>query len=350
MNSLAAYSGGLAANDPAFWLPLVFMGLMGFAVLAYVLLDGFDLGVGILLTSAADDEHRTTMLASIGTFWDANETWLVLGIGILLVAFPFAYGGILRELYFPVTLMLFGLILRGVAFDFRAKAPPGLRVLWTRLFCVGSVVAAWSQGYILGGVVTGHNHGIEYRLFSVFVGACVVAGYAQLGAAWLIMKTEGDLQRQAVRWARRAWWGLAAGIVAVSLVTPLMDPQIWLRWTSVTGLYLAPLPLATLACLLTLAAVLRTLPRPMDKFCWAPFALTAAIFTLAFLGLAVSLFPWLLMGRITLWQGAAAPGSLKLVLVGACVVLPVIIAYNAYSYRVFWGKTATALSYDGPPQ
>ena len=348
MDSLAAYSGGLAASDPAFWLPLTFMGLMGFAILAYVLLDGFDLGVGILLNRAPDDEDRTTMLASIGTFWDANETWLVLGIGLLLVAFPFAYGGILRELYFPVTLMLFGLILRGVAFDFRAKSPPGRRALWTRLFGVGSIVAAWSQGYILGGVVTGHNHGVEYRLFSVFVGACVVAGYAQLGAAWLIMKTEGDLQRQAVVWARRAWWGLAAGIVAVSIVTPQMDPQIWQRWTSVTGLYLAPLPLATLACLLGLAFVLRTLPRPQDKLCWLPFALTAAIFFLSFLGLAVSLFPWLLMGKITLWDGAAAPGSLKLVLVGVCVVLPVIIAYNAYAYWVFWGKTAKSLSYDGP--
>ena len=349
MDSLATYSGGLAAGDPAFWLPLVFMGLMGVAILAYVLLDGFDLGVGILLNGGADDATRTTMLASIGTFWDANETWLVLGIGILLVAFPFAYGGILRELYFPVTLMLFGLILRGVAFDFRAKTPPARRTLWTRLFWIGSIVAAWAQGYILGGVVTGHNHGLYYRLFSAFVGACVVAGYAQLGAAWLIMKTEGALQRQAVRWARRAWWGLAAGIVAVSVVTPQMDPQIWQRWTSVTGLYLAPLPIATALCLIALAAVLRTLPRPHDKLCWLPFALTAAIFTLAFLGLAASLFPWLLMGRITLWQGAAAPSSLKLVLAGACVVLPVIIAYNAYAYRVFWGKTDKTLSYDGPP-
>src|SRR5690606_26735585 len=349
MDSLATYSGGLAAGDPAFWLPLVFMGLMGFAILAYVLLDGFDLGVGILLNSGVDDSTRNTMLASIGTFWDANETWLVLGIGILLVAFPFAYGGILRELYFPVTLMLFGLILRGVAFDFRAKTPPARRTLWTRLFWIGSIVAAWAQGYILGGVVTGHNHGLQYWLFSAFVGACVVAGYAQLGAAWLIMKTEGALQRQAVRWARRAWWGLAAGIVAVSVVTPQMDPQIWQRWTSVTGLYLAPLPIATAVCLIALAAVLRTLPRPHDTLCWLPFALTAAIFTLAFLGLAASLFPWLLMGRITLWQGAAAPGSLKLVLAGACVVLPVIIAYNAYAYRVFWGKTDKTLSYDGPP-
>ena len=347
MMDMTVLSGGLAPGDPAFWLPVVFMGLLAFALLAYVLLDGFDLGVGILLAHSRQTAEQDTMLASVGTFWDANETWLVLGGGVLLVAFPFGYGDILTALYLPATCLLFGLILRGVAFDFRAKLPVRRQRLWTHLFWLGSVLAAAAQGYMLGGVVTGHHPGLHYQLFSAFVGACFVAAYALLGATWLIMKTEGELQRRAVRWARRTAWLTAAAVAAVSVTMPLMSRAILHKWLVLPDmLLLAPVPLVTLLAFALLEFTLRRLPLPDDRLCWLPFALVVTIVVCAFIGLGYSLFPYLIMDRLTIWQGAAAVGSLRIVLWGTAVVLPVIVAYNAYAYWVFRGKAASALHYD----
>ena len=332
-------------SQPGGWLPLVFMGLMGLAMLIYVVLDGFDLGVGILLTRATDAQ-KDTMVASIGPFWDANETWLVLGVGILLTAFPLAHGIILGELYLPVALMLGALIVRGVAFDFRVKARAAHKGAWNRAFFAGSLVASLAQGVMLGRYVTGFGGGALQWLFALFVGASVAAGYALLGAAWLIIKTEGDLQRRAVRWARASLWLTAGGIAAISIVTPLVSQRIFDKWFSYPNLIvLAPVPLFTAVLFGLVALSLRHLPATGERWVWVPFAGTVGVFVLAFLGLAYSMLPYLIVDRMTVWQGAAAPESLKVILVGALVVLPAIVFYTAYSYWVFRGK-ARDLTYD----
>lgn len=330
-------------------LPLIFLVLMGVAMLAYVILDGYDLGVGIWLQGASSAD-KDTMIASIGPFWDANETWLVLAVGLLLVAFPMAHGKILTALYLPTALMLLGLILRGVAFDFRVKAHANHQPLWNHAFFVGSLLASLSQGFMLGRVILGFAPGLWPWLFALFIGLCLSAGYALLGAGWLIMKTRGTLQGQAVRWARHSLWLTAAGIAAVSVATPLISPRIFEKWFGLPWLFfLLPIPLATAVLFFIIERSLKRLPVRLGQGneygIAVPFVCTVGIFLLAFYGLAYSLFPYLIVDRITIWQAAAAPESLKIILVGALVVLPVIAAYTVYSYRVFWGK-ASALRYD----
>lgn len=340
-------------SGQALWLPAIFLVLMGLAILAYVILDGYDLGVGILLRHARGDAERDVMIASIGPFWDANETWLVLGVGLLLVAFPSANGVILTGLYLPVALMLLGLILRGVAFDFRVKAQAHHKPLWNRTFCFGSLLASLAQGTMLGYLIVGFNADAPSTCFALFVGLCLASAYTLLGACWLVMKTEGSLQARAVRWAQRALWLAAGGIAAVSIATPWVSARIFDKWFSLPNiLLLAPIPLFTAALFVLIGIFLHRLrhdaeqgnQRGLDRWCWAPFAGAVTIFMLAFLGLAYSLFPYLVVDRITIWQAAAAPESLMFILVGALIVLPAIIGYTIYAYRVFWGK-ATALNY-----
>ena len=330
--------------NAAFWLPVIFMVLMGVAMLLYVLLDGFDLGVGVLLRSATD-EQKDVMISSIGPFWDANETWLVLGIGLLLVAFPLAHGVILTALYLPVALMLAGLILRGVAFDFRVKAQDDHKVVWNRIFFGGSLLTSLAQGYMLGMHVVGYESTWINIAFAVLIALCLVAGYALLGAGWLIMKTDGDLQKRAVIWARNSLWVTGLGVAAVSLMTPLVSAQIFDKWFLMPNLLLlSPIPLLTLVLFVLVERNLRTLPRENDRYCWLPFVGTIGIFVLAFLGLAYSMYPNLVVNKITIWDAASAPESLMLILVGTLIVLPVILGYTIFSYRVFWGK-ARELTY-----
>ena len=331
-------------SQPGGWLPLVFMALMGLAMLIYVVLDGYDLGVGILL-GFAPDADKDAMVESIGPFWDANETWLVLGIGILLAAFPLAHGIILGELYLPVAAMLGGLILRGVAFDFRMKAPAIRKPWWNSAFHAGSLIAALAQGVMLGRYVTGFETGAWSWAFAVFIGVSLAAGYTLLGACWLVMKAEGELQRRAVAWARRSLWLAAAGIAAISLTTPLVSSYVLDKWFSLPNIVLlAPVPLMTAVLFALVAVTLGHQPRTDEGWCWVPFAGAAGIFVLAFFGLAFSIFPYVIVDRMTIWQAAAAPESLTFLLVGAVVVLPVMIASSAYAYWVFRGK-ARALSY-----
>ena len=325
-------------------LPLVFMVLMGLAILAYVILDGFDLGVGILLPLAARQE-QDIMVSSIGPFWDANETWLVLGVGILLVAFPKAHGIILTSLYLPVAAMLIFLILRGVSFEFRMKATGWHRELWNRLFFVGSLGAAISQGYMLGGVVTGFESGPAYVLFDLLVGAGLAGGYALLGATWLIIKAEGELQARAMRWTHGALWLTIAGVAAISLATPFASSDVfdrWFAWPNI--LVLAPLPVATTAAFIGIWMTVSRLQRRQTLREWPPFVLAVWVFVFAFAGLAYSMFPYLIFDRMTFRQAAAARDSLLIVFVGTCVVLPMIVGYTLFAYRVFWGK-ARELSY-----
>ena len=327
------------------WLPLIFMGLMALSMLVYVVLDGYDLGVG-LLVPFADDDEKSRMVASIGPFWDANETWLVLGVGLLLVAFPVAHGVILGALYLPVAVMLIGLILRGVAFDFRAKARDEHRVLWNAAFAVGSLVAAMAQGYMVGRYITGFEPGAAAVVFAMFIALALAAGYTLLGATWLLLKMEGPLVRKAAVWGWRALWLTGLGIVAVSIATPVVSPRIFEKWFSLPNLFLlAPVPVLTAVLFAYCESHLRRIGRGEAGRDWVPFAGAIGMFVLAFAGLAYSLYPYLVIDRIEFWDAAAAPGSLKIILAGACVTLPVIIGYTIFSYKVFWGRS-TELSYE----
>jgi len=324
-------------------LPLVFAALMGLAILLYVVLDGYDLGVGMLMP-AADAREQETMVASIGPFWDANETWLVLGVGILLVAFPAAHGIVLGALYLPVAAMLIGLMLRGVAFEFRVKAEGWHRELWNWLFWFGSFLASFAQGLMLGRYITGFHSGFGYYLFAMLVGASLCGGYVLLGATWLIFKTEGALQKKALAWAR---WGLiwvALGVALVSLATPFVSTTVQAKWFDFPRtLALMLLPAATLASGWLVWATTGRLRRGEREWDWMPLAATVAIFALAFAGLAYSLFPYVVMDRMTIWEAASHPSALKFMLVGVAIVLPFLIAYTAFAYRVFRGKARAGL-------
>jgi cytochrome d ubiquinol oxidase subunit II len=315
-------------NEP---LVLVFTALMGLAILAYVVLDGYDLGVGMLMP-AADRGEQQVMVNSIGPFWDANETWLVLGIGLLLVAFPAAHGLVLGALYLPVAAMLVGLMLRGVAFEFRIKAEGWHRELWNWLFWAGSFLAAFAQGLMLGRYITGFAEGFGYWLFAIVVSGGVCGGYVLLGATWLVLKSEGELRRKAILWAR---WGLmwvALAVALVSIATPLASETVRQKWFGFPDMiFVSPLPIATLAAGLWTWFSL-------GKSDWKPFAGAVAIYVLSFAGLAYSLFPYVVMDRLTIWEAAAHPSALKFLLAGTVVVLPFILGYTFYVYRVFRGK------------
>lgn len=325
-------------------LPLIFMMLMGLAVLAYVVLDGFDLGVGILLPLATRQE-QDMMVASIGPFWDANETWLVLGVGILLVAFPHAHGVILPSLYLEVAAMLIFLILRGVSFEFRVKASGWHQSMWNHLFFVGSLGTSIAQGAMLAGLITGFRSGPLYGAFEFLVGAGLAGGYALLGATWLAIKSEGDLHARALRWSKAAVIVAAGGVAVISLATPFASAGVMERWFAWPRmLWLSPLPLLTTAAFVGILVSVRRLQKGQSKREWLPFVLSVWIFVFAFAGLAYSMFPWLVVDKMTIWQAAAARESLMFVFVGACVVLPMIVGYTVFSYRVFWGK-ARSLTY-----
>jgi len=328
-----------------YWLPVVFAALMALAMLIYVVLDGYDLGVGVLLNNA-DDKQKDMMIASIGPFWDANETWLVLGVGILLIAFPMAHGTILSSLYLEVALMLVGLTLRGVAFDFRVKAREPHKPLWNAAFFGGSLLASFSQGFMLGHYITGFESSFGAYAFSALIGTCVVAGYGLLGATWLIMKSEDELQKKAVRWAQRALWLTAIGIAAVSVATPLISSRVFDKWFAFPQfLLLSQIPAISIALILTCHFRLRKLAQKIDGGEWQPFALAVSIFLLAFAGLAYSLFPYLIIDKMTIWEAASATNSLLFILWGVVITLPAILGYTVFAYRVFWGKTRE-LSYD----
>jgi cytochrome d ubiquinol oxidase subunit II len=324
-------------------LPVIFMALMGVSMLVYVVLDGYDLGVGLLMPRATPAQ-KDRMVASIGPFWDANETWLVLGAGILLIAFPKAHGVVLTALYLPVAVMLVGLILRGVAFDFRVKARDEHKPLWNRAFFVGSGMAAVSQGWMLGHYITGLNPGWQYDLFAGAIALALPAAYVLIGAGWLIMKTDGELQQQAVSWAKLAWVPVVIGMGLISLATPWVSATVRERWFSMPAfIALLPIPLMTVVALGLLRLSLNW-KRVLGSLCWVPFVLMVTVFLLGFFGLAYSLYPYVVMDKLDLWQAASAPGSLMVILVGVAITVPMIAAYTVFAYRVFWGK-AGELSY-----
>ena len=328
-------------EDTSYWLPLIWFAVLGVAVALYVVLDGFDLGIGILFPSNPEEAHRDQMMNSVAPFWDGNETWLVLGGGGLFVAFPMAYAIIMPAIYLPVLIMLLALVFRGVAFEFRWVAKPRHQ-MWDLAFAGGSIVAAFMQGVILGALLQGpqvtddaFSGGTFDWLspFSILTGIGVVAGYALIGAAWLVMKTDGEVQARARRHARLLLPVVLAVLAIVSLWTPLAIPRIFERWFSLPNFFLLlPVPLLT-----AYAAWM----------CWSglekghetqPFVSTIALFMLGFLGLGVSNVPYIVPPSVDIWQAAAHPSSQLFMLVGVLILLPVILAYSAFVYHTFRGK------------
>jgi cytochrome d ubiquinol oxidase subunit II len=321
--------------------------ILGMAVFFYVLLDGFDLGVGILFGFAPDTPSRNTIMDSVAPIWDGNETWLVLGSLGLLAAFPLAFAIIIPAVYFPIVLMLLALVFRGVAFEFRYR-DADRRTFWDHGFHWGSVVATFAQGVVLGAFIQGfevegrHFAGGSFDCFTPFsllTGVALLFGYALLGAGWLVLKTEGELQNRARRQGRVALLGVLAAIAAVSLWTPAMDAEIarrWFAWPNIA--LLSPVPLLTgLVAMFTW--------RAFAKRQLAPFAGGVALFLLSYIGIAISLWPMIVPGHYTLWQAAASESTQAFLLIGTLVLLPVILGYTGWSYWVFRGKVSGDLGY-----
>ena len=330
-------------------LPLAWYVLIATAVFLYVLLDGFDLGVGILFPFAPSDTCRDRMMGSIAPFWDGNETWLVLAGGGLFAAFPLAYAILMPALYIPIIIMLLGLIFRGVSFEFRFKAHGRSRRIWDYAFHFGSLVAAFTQGMIIGAFVQGVS--VEGRVFSggafdwlnafsVMTGFAVVCGYALLGSTWLIMKTEDVTQEWARKCAGYVFGYVAFFMAVVSLSMPLMHERIKELWFTYPNiLYLQPMPLLSVFFFFLLW---RDLHRKNE---FRPFFLSLGIFLMNYIGLSVSMWPWLVPFDVTFRRAAAAPESQSLLLVGVVVLLPLILAYTGYCYYVFRGKSSHEISY-----
>ncbi|MBT0586157.1 cytochrome d ubiquinol oxidase subunit II [Alteromonas oceanisediminis] len=325
-------------------LPLVFAVLMALSVILYAVLDGYDLGVGLLLPMD-NAEQRDSAIASIGPFWDANETWLVLAIGLLLVAFPAAHSEILHALYLPATFMLIGLILRGVAFDFRAKVSVTQKRQWDYLFKLGSLIATLTQGFVLGMFVMGFEYTVGGVFFSILSAFGVATAYALIGSTWLIMKSEGELHRRALRWAKYSGAIAFAGILAVCFINPLINSFVLERWTTIPMAYfIGAIPLLCFSMFAVGYQVLKRLPLEGHRGDWVPFLMTVVVFLCCFAGLALSFYPYVVPGQLTIYETASAPESLRIMLVGALLVLPMIAGYTVFAYTTFRGKT-TALRY-----
>ncbi len=315
--------------------------ILALGVFMYVLLDGFDLGVGMLFGLRRDPHDRNIMISSVAPVWDFNETWLVLGGAGLMAVFPLAFAIIIPAVYFPILVMLLGLLFRGVAFEFR-EVEGARRWLWDNGFVWGSLIATFAQGVVLGQFITGFQ--VEGRVFSgtswdwiapfpLLVGVGLVFGYLLQGATWLVMKTEGELQDWSRRMAQRCLWGVLAFIALISIWTPLTEPRIADRWFSLPNIFwFAPVPVLTAVVALLL---LRSLRRGDEVL---PFVCSFGLFFLAFTGLVISLWPYIAPPSLTLWDAAAAPKSQAFMMVGTLFLLPILLGYVCWSYWVFRGK------------
>jgi len=329
------------------YLPVIWAGLIGTAVAMYVILDGFDLGIGILFPFARNETQRDQMMRSIAPFWDGNETWLVLGGGGLWVAFPMAYAIIMPALYLPVIVMLLALVFRGVAFEFRTVSDS--KVWWNFAFTFGSLLAAFSQGVILGGLIQGikvengqfaGGHLDWATPFALLCGAALVCGYALLGATFLIMKTEGEVAERARGQAKILLLGVLAFMAVVSLYTPYAFERIATRWFSLPNFYyLWPVPLVTA---LVSYLLWRWLGTERDSL---PFVATIVLFLLGYLGLVISSYPYLVPPSLTVWDTAAAPASQIFMLIGTVFLLPIILGYVVFVYWLFRGKVREGEAY-----
>lgn len=326
-------------------LALIWAVVIQFGVMMYVIMDGFDLGIGILFPLVTDPEERDAMVNTVAPVWDGNETWLVLGGAGLMAAFPLAYSVILSALHLPLVFMLLGLIFRGVAFEFRFKADAHHRPLWDQAFVLGSVCATFFQGVTLGAYLEGipvvgraYSGGPWDWIspFSVFTGAGLVAAYALLGCTWLIMKTEGRLHRHMCRLARPLTLALLAVIAVLSAWTPLAQPIIAQRWFSLPNMFwFFPVPL------LVVAASFELMRRVKGAPAAGPFVLSLALVFLGYSGLGISIWPAIIPPGVSIWAASAPPQSQGFALVGALAIIPIILMYTAWSYYVFRGKVRT---------
>lgn len=331
-------------------LSLIWFVIIVFATLMYIVMDGFDLGIGILFPLTRDADERDVMVNSVAPVWDGNETWLVLGGAGLFGAFPLAYAVIVDALTIPLTLMLLGLIFRGVAFEFRFKATPAHRPFWDKAFLSGSLLATFAQGVVVGAVINGFSvTGRSYSggaldwltPFTLFCGVSLVIAYALLGASWLVMKSNGPLQEKMRHASKRLLLALLAVIAVISLWTPLTHAAIADRWFSLPNLYFfSPVPLLVVALSLWLW---RSLSNP--DYHTLPFVQTLGLIFLGFSGLGISIWPHIIPPDITLWQAAAPAQSQGFMLVGALLIIPIILIYTLWSYYVFRGKVQPGEGY-----
>ena len=332
-----------------FDLSVIWFAIIVFATLMYIVMDGFDLGIGILMPFVKNDKQKDVMVNTVAPVWDGNETWIVLGGAALYGAFPLAYAVIIEALTIPLTLMLVALIFRGVAFEFRFKALQSHQQFWDRSFMVGSIFTTFFQGIVVGSVIQGFE--VENRLFvggqldwiapfPIFCGFALIATYALLGSTWLIMKTEGELQQTMFRFTNKTLAAMIASLVIVSAWTPLTFPSIADRWFSAPNLYyLIPVPVITaLVCLKIIASVRQHKER-------SPFIMALIIVILGFAGLGISIWPNIIPPNISIWDAAAPEISQRFMLFGAVIILPVILAYTFWSYYVFAGKVKEGEAY-----
>jgi cytochrome d ubiquinol oxidase subunit II len=330
-------------------LPIIWAFIIAFAVFVYVVMDGFDLGLGILFPLFPDKSDRDVIMNSVAPVWDGNETWLVLGGGGLMAAFPLAYAVLMPAIYTPVIAMLVGLVFRGVAFEFRWRASPSKRNLWDIAFTGGSLLAALAQGIALGAILQGvHVEARHYAggwwdwltPFSILTGLALAVGYALLGATWLVMKTEGQLRDKAYHLSWFLLFAMLGAIGAVSIATPFLHVQYTQRWFSWPNVMLtAPVPIAV-------AAVAAQLQRSLaNKWDYRPFFLTLALFLLSYAGLGISIYPYIVPQSITIWQAASPRSSQLFMLVGVAILIPLILAYTSWAYWVFRGKVRAGSGY-----
>ena len=324
---------GLSVQDPYFWMPLVFMLLLFVVIVAGTVLDGFDIGVGCL-TLFAPQASRRRMLSLLSPWRDANEFWLFLGLGLFISVFPKAVGSIMGQIYLPLCLLGLGVLLRSAAFEIQFRSPKALQQRWLTGFGLGSLLTAFSHGLLLAQIVVSYYSQSGYVWFTLFVGLCAVAAYCLLGAAWLIMREAGELRARAVIWGRRSVRWCAAGVVAVSVVLMFSNPGVFLKWSDgAQSQVVVALWVVLLVCFVSVEMCLQRMINSSYRTTALPFALTLLIFLLVLGGLGYSLFPYLVLDELTLWDAAASVGSMRLALWGTCVALPIAIIFNI---RVYW--------------
>jgi len=328
---------GINAQDPSFWMPLVFMGLLFATIVAGTVLDGFDIGVGCLVLFAPR-ELRPRMLSLLSPWRDANEFWLFLGMGLFVAAFPHAWGSIMGQLYLPLALLALGVLLRSVSFELRLRSPIEMQGRWLKGFAVGSLITAVAHGVLLGQLVVSYQTDLGYMWFSAFLGVCALLAYCLLGASWLIMRVRGELRVRAVMWGRHVVRWTAAGSVGVSVVLAFANSGVFLKWSDgpqwplVVGLWGL-----LLACFVTIEMCLQRMINSSYRNTALPFAMTLLIFLITLGGMGYSFFPYLVLDDIPIWDAAASVGSLRLILAAAVVALPVVLIFNLWVYWRMFG-------------
>ena len=339
MISALAASLGLGVAEPAFWMPLLLMFLLFALIVGGVLCDGFDIGVG-LLVQLAPTHSRAHMMVVLSPWRDANEFWWLLALGLFVTAFPLAWGTVLGTLYFPLSLTAMGVMLRSVAFEFRIRAATEQRGRWVAWFWFGSLLTAFGHGVMIAQLILGAQQSGSSLWFTGFVGICAVAAYALLGASWLVMRVQGELQLFAAHAARHAIRWAAAGMVAGSIALGLANPAIFYKWSNATSLVVAaPVWFLMLVCFVSIdMTLIRVTQARYQSLRWLPFVLCLLLFFAMLAGLAYSMFPFVVLDQLTLWDAATAQGSLQLVLGATVVALPVMVIFNFLTYRNMFGS------------